>query len=137
MYRIWDQTYSNLDTEAEGLRAVRTYVHWHLGKVFNPVTEWMAVLPRIRGWSRCQECHNFLKHKYDLVNVLDSYNAFLKNERNYKMERIWLDKVAEHLSRVIKGYKDRQGITLDFSPAHGSQSNGSSERLNKELWKMA
>jgi len=53
------------------------------------------------------------------------------------MKLIRLDQAGEHVSNNMKTFINQHGLQLEFSPPYASQSNGSSERLIQELWKIA
>lgn len=54
-----------------------------------------------------------------------------------RMYGLRLDKAGEHLSNGLEVFITENEIVLEYSPAYASQSNGSSERLIQELWKVA
>lgn len=52
------------------------------------------------------------------------------------MLKICLDKAGKHCSNEVTTFRRENGMKMDYSPPYASQSNGSSERLIKELWKV-
>ena len=77
-----------------------------------------------------------LQKRSELISALKSYKALAENELPHRMKNIRLDRAGEHVSNEVNRFVNECGITLEFSPAYASQSNGSSERLIQEIWKV-
>ena len=79
----------------------------------------------------------FLQNRSELLGALQQYKALVENELSFRMLEIRLDKAGEHCSDQVTTFTRKNGLKLEYSPAYASQSNGSSERLIQELWKVA
>lgn len=79
----------------------------------------------------------FLTKRSEFFDALKAYKALVENQRKERMFALRLDRAGENISGDVKGFLQSQGMKLEPSPAHASQSNGSSERLIQSLWTMA
>nr|QCC62380.1 integrase [Digenea simplex] len=78
-----------------------------------------------------------LQHKSEFINCFVNYKELVQNQLSRRMYAIRLDNAGEQSSKQLHQFIDKNGMVLEYSPPYASQSNGSSERLIQELWKVA
>lgn len=55
-----------------------------------------------------------------------------KRSTKSKLHSIRLDGAGEHISNILKMLHKIEGISIEFSPAYTSQSNGRAKRLKTD-----
>lgn len=79
----------------------------------------------------------FLTNRSQFYKAIRAYKNPVENEQRNRIYRLILDRAGENTSTAVIKLILKSGMHLEYLFSHASQSNGATERLVQEIWRVA